>query len=170
MGRETVSFEIFDTSTGEKKPTSWNYNQKEKGVIILKLKDFVAPTPKHKKVSNTKTRYWIEASTDCYRRLKHLQYGRDLKYDWLINFPIVDYEIIKSNNTNAIVYGHSAKELDLQYFEKAIVYHYIRKYGLGHVRCPHISAETLPENRILQELEVASYRNDYSDIVFNADL
>lgn len=170
MGRETVSFEIFDSSTGEKKPTSWNYNQKEKGVIILQLKDFVSPTPKHKKVSNTKTRYWIEASTDCYRRLKHLQYGRDLKYDWLMNFPIVDYEIIKSNNTNTIVYGHSAKELDLQYFEKAIVYHYIRKYGLDNIRCPHISADSLPENRILQELEVASYRNDYSDIVFNADL
>ena len=126
--------------------------------------------PPHSKVSKTKTRYWIESSTDCYRRLKNLQYGRDLKYDWLMNFPITKFEVIKSNNTNAIIYGQSSKELDLQYFEKAIVYHYIRKYGLGSVRCPHISADSLHENRILQELEIANYRNDYSDIVFNADL
>ena len=170
MPREIVQFEIFDSSTGKKKPHSWNYEEKEKGVIILKLRDFVAPTPKHQKISKTKTRYWIESSTDCYSRSKHLQYGRNLRYDWLINFPIVDFEIIKSNNTNAIIYGNSAKELDLQYFEKAIVYHYIRKFGINSVRCSHISPDTLNENRILQELEVANYRNDYSDIKFNADL
>ena len=170
MGRETINFETFESSTGEKKATTWTYNEKEKGIIILHLKDFVAPTPKHSKISKTKTRYWIESSTDCYRRLKNLQYGRDLKYDWLMNFPITKFEVIKSNNSNAIIYGQSSKELDLQYFEKAIVYHYIRKYGLGSVRCPHISADSLHENRILQELEIANYRNDYSDIVFNADL
>ncbi len=170
MGRETINFETFESSTGEKKATTWTYNEKEKGIIILHLKDFVAPTPKYSKISKTKTRYWIESSTDCYRRLKNLQYGRDLKYDWLMNFPITKFEVIKSNNSNAIIYGQSSKELDLQYFEKAIVYHYIRKYGLGSVRCPHISADSLHENRILQELEIANYRNDYSDIVFNADL
>ena len=170
MGRETISFETFDSASGEKKASTWSYNEREKGIIILHLKDFVSPTPKHQKVSKTKTRYWIESSVDCYRRLKLLQYGKELKYDWLLNFPIVDYEIIKSTNHNAIIYGNSAKELDLQYFEKAIVYHYIRKYGLAFVRCPHISADSLHENRILQELEIANYKNDYSDIEFNADL